>query len=148
MTVKPRMVRLTLLSIALIALAACAGGGREPGTMPAFTDHYSMRISSVPSPPYAREAARYKIVVRDKDSGQPIEGGQGIIYANTEDGASTWDSFVPGDELGTYYATLNFIVSGNWALGLRFRRDSTQQLEQVDWMQEVLGERPASPRDS
>ncbi len=113
--------------------------------MPAYTDHYSMRISSVPSPPHAREAARYKLVVRDKDSGQPIEGGEGIIYANTIDGASTWDTFVPGDELGTYYATLNFIAAGNWAIGLRFRRDSTQRLEQVDWMQDVLGERPASP---
>ena len=145
MTGYPRMVRLTLLTVLTAAVAACSGGGREPGTMPAYTDHYSMRISSVPSPPHAREPARYKLVVRDKDSGQPIEGGQGILYANTRDGASAWDTFVPGEELGTYYATLNFVVAGNWAMGLRFRRDSTQQLEQVDWMQEVRGERPASP---
>ncbi len=140
----PRMVRLALVSAAVTAMAAC-GRGREPGTMPAYTDHYSMRISSVPAPPHAREPAKYKLVVRDKDSGQPIEGGQGILYANTRDGASAWDTFVPGEELGTYYATLNFVVAGNWAMGLRFRRDSTQQLEQVDWMQEVLGERQASP---
>jgi hypothetical protein len=138
------MLRLSFFGAAILAMAACSRG-REPGTMPAYTDHYSMRISSVPSPPHAREAARYKLVVRDKDSGQPIEGGQGILYSNTKDGASTWDTFVPGEELGTYYATLNFVVAGNWAMGLRFRRDSTQQLEQVDWMQEVLGERQASP---
>ena len=138
------MVRLSFFVAAVAAMAAC-GRGREPGTMPAYTDHYSMRISSVPSPPYAREPARYKLVVRDKDSGQPIEGGEGILYANTREGASTWDTFVHGEELGTYYATLNFVVAGNWAMGLRFRRDSTQQLEQVDWMQEVHGERQASP---
>lgn len=138
------MRRLALVGAAVASMAAC-GGGREPGTMPAYTDHFSMRISSEPSPPHAREAARYKLVVRDKDSGQPIEGGQGIIYANTRDGASTWDTFVAGDELGTYYATLHFVVAGNWAMGLRFRRDSTQQLEQVDWMQEVLSERPVTP---
>ena len=138
------MLRLALLAAVIAVMAAC-GRGREPGTMSAYTDHYSMRISSEPSPPHAREAARYKLVVRDKDTGQPIEGGQGILYSNTREGAGTWDSFVPGDELGTYYATLNFVVAGNWAMGLRFRRDSTQQLEQVDWMQEVLGERPASP---
>ena len=144
MTGYARMVRLSLALAVVTAMAAC-GRGREPGTMPAYTDHYSMRISSVPSPPHAREPARYKLVVRDKDSGQPIEGGQGILYANTKDGASAWDTFVPGEELGTYYATLNFVVAGNWAMGLRFRRDSTQQLEQVDWMQEVHGERQASP---
>ena len=141
------MLRLALLAsvIAVIAVMAACGRGREPGTMPAYTDHYSMRISSEPSPPHARESARYKLVVRDKDSGQPIEGGQGILYSNTREGASTWDTFVPGEELGTYYATLNFVVAGNWAMGLRFRRDSTQQLEQVDWMQEVLAERPDTP---
>ena len=130
---------------AVVAVMATCGRGREPGTMPAYTDHFSMRISSEPLPPHARESARYKLVVRDKDSGQPIEGGQGILYANTIDGASTWDTFVPGQELGTYYATLNFVVAGNWAMGLRFRRDSTQALEQVDWMQEVLAERPVTP---
>jgi hypothetical protein len=138
------MLRIAFVGAVVAVMAAC-GHGREPGTMPAYTDHFSMRISSEPLPPHAREAARYKLVVRDKDSGQPIEGGQGILYANTIDGASTWDTFVPGQELGTYYATLNFVVAGNWAMGLRFRRDSTQALEQVDWMQEVLAERPVTP---
>jgi hypothetical protein len=26
-------------------------------------------------------------------------------------------------------------------VGIRFRRDSTAQLERIDWMQEVVGER-------
>jgi hypothetical protein len=84
-------------------------------------------------------------VVRDKESGQPIEGGQGIIYAETRDGAKTWDSFEAGPELGTYYATLKYVVAGDWAMGLRFRRDSAQKLEQVDWMQEVRAESSGKP---
>jgi hypothetical protein len=126
------------------AVAGCGGSGPEPGYR-GFTEHYSMRISSDPVPPHARERTLFKVVVRDKESGQPIEGGEGILYAETRDGAKTWDSFEPGPELGTYYATLNFVVAGDWAMGLRFRRDSTQKLEQVDWTQEVRAERPGTP---
>jgi hypothetical protein len=129
----------------LVTVAATRCG---PGPAPAyrgFTEHYSMRITSDPVPPRARERTLFKIVVRDKETQQPIEGGQGIIYAETRDGAKTWDSFTPGPELGTYYATLKYVVAGDWAMGLRFRRDSTQKLEQVDWMQEVRAERAATP---
>jgi hypothetical protein len=135
-----------LLLAALALVVGCSGGSTEDRlALRMFTDNYSFRILPTPVPPHAREKTRYKVVVRDKKTGQPIEGGEGIIYANTRDGASTWDSFVPGQELGTYYATLNFVVSGEWAMGLRFRRDSTQRLEQVDWMQEVLAERAGIP---
>ncbi|HEY9515589.1 MAG TPA: hypothetical protein VIQ74_07930 [Gemmatimonadaceae bacterium] len=142
---RPRAVLLAILAAVVAASTACGGGRDRSVGMPAYTQHFSMRISSSPAPPHAREKARYKLVVRDKDSGRPIGGGEGILYANTIDGASTWDSFAAGEELGTYYANLNFVVAGNWAMGLRFRRDSTQQLEQVDWMQEVLAERPDTP---
>jgi hypothetical protein len=135
-----------LLLAALAFVSGCGSTSPEDRlALRMYTDQYTFRISSTPVPPHAREKTRYKLVVRDKQTGQPIEGGEGIIYANTRDGASTWDSFVPGQELGTYYATLNFIVSGEWAIGLRFRRDSTQRLEQVDWMQEVLAERAGIP---
>jgi hypothetical protein len=133
-----------LLTLAAVVATGCGGSGPEPGYR-GFTEHYSMRITSDPVPPHARERTLFKIVVRDKESGQPIEGGQGIIYAETRDGAKTWDSFEPGPELGTYYANLHFVVAGDWAMGLRFRRDSTQKLEQVDWMQEVRPERLATP---
>lgn len=136
---------LPALAAAVVAVLAACGQGRDWTAMPAYTDHYSMRISSVPVPPHAREETRFKLVVRDKESGKPIQGGEGILYANTIDGAGAWDTFVAGEELGTYYADLNFVVAGSWAMGLRFRRDSTQQLEQVDWMQDVLGERAATP---
>jgi len=88
----------------------------------------------------------FKIRVRDKNSSQPIEGGEGIIYGNTEDGGGkTWDSFTPGQAPGTYTANLQFVVASNWGLALQFRKDSTQPLEKVDtWYQTVLPERPAT----
>jgi hypothetical protein len=128
----------------VVATAAC--GPSEPSTAyRAYTDHYAIRVSTDPMPPMAGERTVYKVVVRDKESGQPIEGGEGRIFAQTRDGARTWDSFTPGPELGTYYAKLFFVVSGQWAVGLQFRRDSTQPLERADWMQEVTPDTSSIP---
>jgi hypothetical protein len=144
--ISTRRLGVLLVGLAVAVMVGCGGASPEDRlALRMYTEHYSFRITPNPLPPHAREKTRYKVVVRDKESGQPIEGGEGIIYANTREGASTWDTFVPGQELGTYYATLNFVVSGQWALGLRFRRDSTQRLEQLDWMQEVLAERSSIP---
>ena len=135
-----------LLAIAMAAMAAVACGPTERSTdYRAFTPHYAFRISSDPLPPMAREKARFKIVVRDKDTNQPIQGGEGIIYAENREGVKTWDSFAAGPEVGTYYANLNFLASGDWAMGLRFRRDSTHALEQADWMQEVVADTSKIP---
>jgi hypothetical protein len=136
-------------TLALGTLAACGPKAAAPTSTAyrAFTEHYAFDITSDPSPPHAREKTLYRIRVRDKTSSQPIEGGEGIIYGNTEDGASkTWDSFTAGDAPGTYTAKLNFVVANNWGLALQFRKDSTQSLEKVDtWYQTVLPERPATP---
>jgi len=128
-----------LLALAVAAQAVTACQPAETNTAyRAFTAHYAFRISSDPVPPMAREKVRYKVVVRDKDTNQPIQGGEGILYAENRDGVKTWDSFTAGPEVGTYYADrLNFLTAGDWAMGLRFRRDSTHALEQADWMQEV-----------
>jgi hypothetical protein len=93
------------------------------------------------SPPHAREAILYKVVVRDRESSQPIETGEGQIYSNNAEGARTWDGFAKGAELGTYYGKLNFVTAGTWAVAIRFRRDSIHALEKVEWMQDVLNER-------
>ena len=140
-------MRALVIALAAVALAAC--GPKAAGTTTdyrAFTEHYAFNITSDPSPPHAREKTLYKIRVRDKNSSQPIEGGEGIIYGNTEDGGGkTWDSFTPGEAPGTYTAKLNFVIATNWALALQFRKDSTQALEKVDtWYQTVLPERPAT----
>ena len=141
-------MRALVIAIAAAALVACGPktAGTETTAYRAFTEHYAFNITSDPSPPHAREKTVYRIRVRDKTSSQPIEGGEGIIYGNTEDGGGkTWDSFTPGQAPGTYTAKLDFVIATNWALALQFRKDSTQTLEKVDtWYQTVLPERPAT----
>jgi hypothetical protein len=138
-----------LAGAASVALACGPGAAGGNGTSyRAYTDHYSFRITADPAPPHAREKTKYTIVVRDKNTGQPIEGGEGMIYANTRDETGkTWDTFVPGQAPGTYNATLDFVVADDqWAIGLQFRRDSTSKLEKVDtWYQTVLPERATIP---
>ena len=102
----------------------------------------AFRIASDPVPPFAREDIQYKIVVLDQESRQPIENGEGRIFAMNADSAKTWDGLTYGPEPGTYHAKLSFITSGQWAIGLEFRRDSTRRLERMDWTQEVRPERP------
>jgi len=103
-----------------------------------WTQDLAVRITSDPTPPRAREPAVYRVEVRDRASGQPIEPGEGRVYATSRDGASAWDGLTPGPQPGTYYAKLNFVTAGDWAMGLQFRRDSTQKIETMDdWRQQV-----------
>lgn len=103
-----------------------------------WTDDMAFRVSSDPIPPRALERIRYKVVVTDKESGQPIEGGEGRLFASSRDGASTHDGLAKGPEPGTYYANLFYVTAGDWVIGLEFRRDSTRRLERTqDWPQDV-----------
>lgn len=129
---------------ALAALAACGPTQAAPGYR-ARTDSFVIRVSSAPMPPYAREKTQFKIVVRDRKTDQPIENGEGLIYAQNLDGKREWDGLAPGPEVGTYYGTLSFLTSGEWAMGIQFRRDSTQKTEKIDWTQQVLAERSGTP---
>jgi hypothetical protein len=134
--------RLAVPLVAAVVMAAAACGPSRPATeLRQWTDSYALRLQADPAPPRARERIIYKLVVTDKKTRAPIENGEGQIFAETKDGAKTWDSFEPGPEVGTYYAHLNFITAGDWAIGLRFRRDSTKPLERTDWMQEVRAAR-------
>jgi hypothetical protein len=92
-------------------------------------------------PPFARERTVFKIVVIDKKSNEPMESGEGRIFAESRDGAKTWDALTRGPEVGTYYGKLSFITAGDWAVAVQFRRDSTAPLERIDWMQQVRAER-------
>jgi hypothetical protein len=49
-----------------------------------------------------------------------------------------------GPEVGGYRAKLNYVVAGQWAVAIRFQRDSLHPLERIDWMQDVYDERPDS----
>ena len=40
---------------------------------------------------------------------------------------------------------MNYITAGDWAVAIQFRRDSTQKLERIDWMQDVHAARGEAP---
>ena len=120
------------------------GAGRPQGELRLISPTYRFTITPSQSPPHAREAILYKVVIRDRESSQPIETGEGQIYANNAERARTWDGFSKGAELGTYYGKLNFVTAGTWVVAIRFRRDSLHRLETVEWVQQVFNERQAA----
>jgi hypothetical protein len=128
-----------IMPFALLTVTAASNCGPPPGPPPTrfWTDDIAYQISADPVPPSAREDVIFKVVVRDKSSGQPIDGGEGRIYATSADGANVWDGLSRGPQAGTYYGKLHFITSGDWAMGLQFRRDSTRPIQKLDWRQEV-----------
>jgi hypothetical protein len=129
-------MRVAALAAALVFVPSCGPNPRALDNR-LWSDSFAFRITVDPMPPRAGEDATYKIVVQDKKTGEPIETGQGRMFANSQDGARTNDGFQKGKEVGTYYARLMFAAAGDWAMGLQFRRDSTSRLERVDWMQSV-----------
>jgi hypothetical protein len=135
------LTRLSLLTLAVGVTATCGPSECQVPTLCQISTSYRFAITPDVSPPRAREAILYKIVMRDRESGQPLENGEGQIYASNEAGANTWDSFTKGPELGTYYARLNFVTAETWAMAARFRRDSLHPLEKIEWMQDVHNER-------
>ena len=109
-----------------------------------WTNDLSVRIRLTPRPPYAREDVIVKVVVSDKESGAPVENGEGRIYASSRDSVNIFDGLERGPEPGTYYAKLRFLTAGDWAMGLQFRRDSSQKLQTMDdppWIQSVRNAR-------
>jgi hypothetical protein len=133
-----------IVAVTLSAVQGCRPSECAPPTLCQITKSYHFTITPSEAPPYAREATLYKIVIRDRDSRQPIETGEGQIYASNVDRANTWDGFAKGAELGTYYGKLNYVTAGTWAVAIRFRRDSVSALETTEWMQDVLNERGGS----
>jgi hypothetical protein len=131
---------LLFATVAGMSMLACGPSG-QTREMRMMGEQRNYRISVEPMPPRALEPARFRIVVRDKETGQPVQDGEGRIFATSVDGAGTDDGLAKGEEVGTYYGRLFFVTAGDWAMALQFRGDSTERLERVDWMQTVLGER-------
>lgn len=127
----------SVLSIAVLA-AACQSNRERTLANRQWSDNFTFRVTVDPMPPRNVEEATYKIVVQDKKSGEPIETGQGRIFATSRDGANTDDGLLKGKEVGTYYGRLFFATTGDWAIAIQFRRDSTSRLERVDWVQSVI----------
>ena len=131
-------------TLGLLVMGADCGPPRRPEIRQG-SKSYLFNITSDPIPPHAREDVKYTVTVRDRESGQPIETGEGRIFANTLEGARTYDGFEKGAAVGTYKAKLRFVAAGQWAIGIQFHSDSTKPLEKTEWMQDVLQERPGTP---
>jgi hypothetical protein len=125
-----------LVPMAVLVAVAC-GPSQKNTDLRQWTDDLTFRISTDPMPPRAREKIAFKVVVQDKESRQPIEKGEGRVFATSRDGKNVWDVLEATPEPGTYRASLSFLTAGDWAVAIQFRRDSTQKLERVDWMQTV-----------
>jgi hypothetical protein len=130
-------------SLALLAGASC-GPPRRP-ELRQGTKSYLFTITSEPIPPRAREDVIYTITVKDRETKQPVDDGEGRIFANTRDGARTYDGFVKAPGVGVYSARLRYVASGQWAVGIQFHSDSLKPLEKTEWMQDVLPERSGIP---
>jgi len=129
--------------IVLVGAVSC-GPPRKP-ELRQGSPSYSFTITSDPVPPHAREDIIYTITVKDRKTGQPIETGEGRIFANTREMARTYDGFVKAPQVGAYSAKLNFVTAGQWAVGIQFHSDSTKPLEKTEWMQDVLPDRSKIP---
>jgi hypothetical protein len=134
----------SFLVAALAAAAASCGGDDRPDPLRQMSNSYSYTISPDDSPPHARQDIHYVIQIFDRKTRQPIDNGNGQLFASNNMGAKTWDGMTYGPEVGTYHAKLNFVVAGTWAVAIRFQRDSLRPLERIDWMQEVHDEKPTS----
>jgi hypothetical protein len=131
------MRRLAVSLLACVVAFSGCGPNKRSLENRQWSDSFEFRITVDPSPPRAIEDATYRIVVQDKNTKEPIETGEGRIFATSKDGANTDDGLAKGKEVGTYYGRLFFPTTGDWAVALQFRRDSTKRLERVDWIQSV-----------
>jgi hypothetical protein len=136
-------VRLARVGAAALLGVSLAGCGSPPEGTRLWSDNYEFRVTVEPKPPRALEPALYRVVVLDKKTKQPIENGEGRIFATSQDRANTNDGFKKEKELGTYSGRLFFATTGDWAAAIQFRREKNERmpLERVDWIQTV---RPAA----
>ena len=131
--------RLAFVSLVAATLTSC-GSSPKVLELRLWSDSYAFRVTVDPMPPRALETVLYRIVVQDKKTGQPIETGEGRIFATSADRANTSDGLKKEKEVGTYSGRLFFATSGDWAAAIQFRREQNPRmpLERVDWIQTVL----------
>ena len=80
--------RLAFVSLVAAALTSC-GSNPKLLELRLWSDSYAFRVTVDPMPPKALEPILYRIVVQDKKTGQPIETGEGRIFATSADRANT-----------------------------------------------------------
>jgi hypothetical protein len=144
-----RTMQMLVRMLVVAAMAAGAGSCGPPpdaSTLRLATESFEIRVTPDLSPPRALERIMYTVVVTDKKTQEPIADGEGRIFATNSDRKTSYNGFTYGPEVGTYRATLTFVTAGEWAMGIQFRRDSTQVLERtLDWRQQVRNEVAPTP---
>jgi hypothetical protein len=130
--------RLALVPVLAAAFTSC-GSNPKALELRLWSDSYAFRVTMDPMPPRALEQVVYRIVVQDKKTGQPLETGEGRIFATSADRANSSDGLKKEKELGTYSGRLFFATSGDWAAAIQFHREKAPRmpLERVDWIQTV-----------
>lgn len=134
---------LSLVVVAVLAatVQACGPNREDVGLIRLWTDDFEIRMKPDVIPPRALEQITYTITVYDKGTREPIVNGEGQLFATNADRKTVWNGLEYGPEPGTYRAKIMFITAGEWAMGFRFRRDSTQALQRTDdWRQQVRNE--------
>jgi len=137
------MFRRLAFAAALGAALTSCGSNPKALELRLWSDNYAFRVTMDPMPPRALEPVTYRLVILDKKTRQPIETGEGRIFATSADRANTSDGLKKEKELGAYSGKLFFATSGDWPAAIQFRREKDPRLplERVDWTQTVL---PAS----
>ena len=136
---RARLSRMVVLAALPLLAAACEGDKRPRGELRFVTDSFQVRISPETRPTRALEPIYWRVVVHDRNTGTPIQGGQGRIFATSKDNKSIANGLEETGELGTYRTNLMFVTAGMWAMALQFRRDSLMPLQRTeDWTQDIL----------
>ena len=119
-------------------VSGCDAGPRPRSELRFVTDSFVIRISVDSVPTRALEPTYWRVIVHDRKTGTPIQGGEGRIFATSNDRKTVANGLEETGELGTYRTNIMFVTAGMWAMGLQFRKDSAQLLQRTqDWSQDI-----------
>jgi hypothetical protein len=127
-------VRCILAACSLLATSACEGTG-SPNALRQGTPSYLLSITVPATPPVVQDDVTYVISVRDRSTGQPIETGEGRLFARSAE--QIVSPLIKAPQVGQYRATVRFPHAGAWMLGIRFREPRVKELELTQWGQLV-----------
>ncbi|MBM3885321.1 MAG: hypothetical protein FJ361_05675 [Gemmatimonadetes bacterium] len=131
-------------AFAALALVGCASEPK-PHRIRLATDDFAFEVTADVMPPRSVELTTYTIRVKDRETKEPVVGGEGRLFATNGSRITVWDGFAPSTEPGSYTARVRFLTAGQWQLGIQFRasHDTTVALQRThDWGQLVRNESP------
>src|SRR5438094_8454486 len=101
-----RAIGIGAIIVAVCAISSCGRSEAQQREMYRITKSYVFTIVPSEAPPHARDDIMYKVFIRDRDTREPIQNGEGQIYSSDSTGRQTWDGLTYGPEVGTHRATL------------------------------------------